>query len=333
MRIFLSYRRRDVGGYAGRLRDALAARLGEKSVFQDVETIAPGQDFTEAIRRALDDCDAVLAVIGPAWVGADKEGAPRLGQADDFVRLELATALTRDLPVVPVLLGGAAMPAATDLPDDVKALAQRQAVVVRDESWRQDVDWLLRSLQEEISPPRAGPRRGLVAALALVVLTVAAALTWSLTSGNGGGGEDEQAEAVAPCVPPLGEGWNGLPIAEDAIGQSTSTAGTLAFRVRSGSWRAVGPGKWQVTLATSMENRSAQESYHGDWHYDVLVVGQRVFEKTCFTATPDLVIPGTVGDALVSFDVACEPAGYMELVLDDERARVSLTDATEPARC
>lgn len=332
MRIFLSYRRRDVGGYAGRLRDALAQRLGEKNVFQDVEAIAPGKDFTEAIRRALDDCDAVLAVIGPAWVGADKEGAPRLGQADDFVRLELSTALTRDLPVVPVLLGGAAMPQPADLPEDIKTLVQRQAVVIRDESWRQDVDWLLRSLQEEISPPRARSRRGVAVALALVVLTVAGVLIWSLGSGNGGG-QDEQAEVAPPCVPPRGEGWIQLPIAQDAEGVSTSDSGTLAFRIRSGSWRAFAPGRWQVTLETTMENRSPAESYHGDWHYDVLVVGQRVFEKTCFTATPDLVIAGTVGDGLVSFDVACQPAGYMELVLDDERARVRLTDAVEPTRC
>lgn len=88
-----------------------------------------------------------------------------------------------------------------------------------------------------------------------------------------------------------------------------------------------------MSLATSMENRARAERYHGDWHYGVLVVGQRVFEKTCFSATPDLVIPGTVGDALVSFEVGCEPAGYMELVLDQAEARIRLTDTAEPARC
>src|SRR5947208_1378586 len=68
VQIFLSYRRGDVGGYAGRLTDALLPRLGPKSVFQDVTAITPGQDFTAAIDHALDDCDAVLAMIGPGWL-------------------------------------------------------------------------------------------------------------------------------------------------------------------------------------------------------------------------------------------------------------------------
>lgn len=331
MRIFLSYRRRDVGGYAGRLRDALVQRMGEKNVFQDVEAIAPGQDFTQVIRRGLDDCDAVLAVIGPGWVGANEQGRPRLRQADDYVRLELSTALTRDLPVVPVLLGGAAMPAPADLPDDLKALAQRQAVVVRDESWHQDVNALLRSLRDELDPPRTAPRRAVLVGLALVVLAIAGLLVWSLSADDGSG--SEQAETVSPCAPPGGEGWASLPIAESAEGEWRSSRGPLVFRVQRGSWRVIDPGTWQVTLETSMENRSSEESYHGDWHYDVLVVGQRAFEKTCFSATPDLVIPGTVGDALVSFQVACEPTGYMELVLGEARARIGLTEAAEPARC
>ena len=333
VRIFLSYRRRDVGGYAGRLRDALAHELGEKNVFQDVEAIAPGQDFTQVIRRALDDCDAVLAVIGPGWVGADKDGAPRLGRPDDYVRLELATALTRDLPVVPVLLGGASMPAVDELPDGVKTLALRQAVVIRDESWRQDVEGLLRSLREEFRPSRARPRRRLLTTLAVVAVAVAGMLLWSTASDDGGGSADEQSKTVAPCVPPGGEAWTRLPIAQNPVGEWTSSNGTLAFRVRGASSRPIGPGRWQVTLETSMENRSPEERYHGDWHYDVLVVGQRVFEKTCFSGTPDLVIPGTVGDGLVSFEVGCEPAGYIELVLEQARARIGVTDAAEPAPC
>src|SRR3954470_3843792 len=108
VRIFLSYRRGDVGGYAGRLADALHERMGAKSVFQDVLDIAPGQDYTAVIDRALDNSDALLAVIGPGWLAASTpQGSPRLFAGDDYVRLEIARALDRDVRVVPVLVGGA----------------------------------------------------------------------------------------------------------------------------------------------------------------------------------------------------------------------------------
>lgn len=120
MQIFLSYRRGDVGGYAGRLSDALRQRLGTKSVFQDVTAIAPGQDYTAVIDQALDGCDAVLVMIGPGWhAAATPQGTPRLFEADDYVRLELSRALHRNVPVIPVLVGGASLPAATELPDDL----------------------------------------------------------------------------------------------------------------------------------------------------------------------------------------------------------------------
>ena len=144
MRIFLSYRRDDTSGHAGRLYDALSHRLGQTNVFQDVAAIDAGVDFGDAIARALDDCDAVLAVIGPAWVGASTPaGLRRLDQPDDYVRLELSTALARDARVIPVLVGGADVPSRTDLPDELSALADRQAVAVHDQSWQQDVDGLV----------------------------------------------------------------------------------------------------------------------------------------------------------------------------------------------
>jgi len=92
VQVYLSYRRNDVGGYAGRLADALRQRLGAKSIFQDVTAIPLGQAFTAVIDRALDESDVVLAVIGPGWLTASTpEGRPRLLEPDDFVRLEVAS--------------------------------------------------------------------------------------------------------------------------------------------------------------------------------------------------------------------------------------------------
>lgn len=104
----MSYRRADVGGYAGRLKDALEVRLGAAKVFQDVTTIGAGRDFVAEIDRALAEADAVLAVIGPGWLRASApDGRLRLLQPEDFVRTEIVRGLASGLPVVPVLVGGA----------------------------------------------------------------------------------------------------------------------------------------------------------------------------------------------------------------------------------
>src|SRR5215207_8398557 len=93
LRIFLSYRREDSSARAGRLRDALAARFGERNIFQDVTAVRPGEDFTRAIDAALSQSDVVLVVIGPQWVtSAGPDGEPRLARQDDYVRAELIAA-------------------------------------------------------------------------------------------------------------------------------------------------------------------------------------------------------------------------------------------------
>ena len=111
MRIFLSYRREDSAPRAGRLRDALAARFGEDSIFQDVVAVRPGERFDDAIDSALDGCDATLVVIGPGWLSAaDSEGHARLADPHDYVRREVTVALSRPTPTIPVLVAGAVMP-------------------------------------------------------------------------------------------------------------------------------------------------------------------------------------------------------------------------------
>jgi hypothetical protein len=133
MRVFLSYRRDDTAGRAGRLFDGLIKRLGPGQVFQDVEGISPGLDFEQALVEWLDRADASVVVIGADWVtAAEADGRRRLDHDDDYVRREVGAALASGRPVVPVLVGGAQLPRANELPDDLEPLVRRQAFTVRD---------------------------------------------------------------------------------------------------------------------------------------------------------------------------------------------------------
>ena len=109
-RVFISYRRDDAAGYAGRLEEALERRLGHGSVFRDVLDIQPGEDFVQAIRARLHGAKTVLVLIGPRWAGTDAAGQRRIDDEQDFVRLEVTVALDSGAQVVPVLLPGADMP-------------------------------------------------------------------------------------------------------------------------------------------------------------------------------------------------------------------------------
>jgi hypothetical protein len=159
---FIGYRRDDAAGYAGRLHEALERRLGEGLVFRDVDTLEPGQDFVEAIDDRLSECKVFLALIGREWLDArDGSGARRLDQTNDYVRLELASALARpEVRVIPVLIEGAVMPAPEQLPESVRALARRHAVSIRDDAWDHDVDRLAAVIGELTARPLAASRPG-----------------------------------------------------------------------------------------------------------------------------------------------------------------------------
>ncbi|MBX3319268.1 MAG: toll/interleukin-1 receptor domain-containing protein [Nitrospira sp.] len=126
--IFISYRREDSAGWTGRLVGQLKKTFGQDYIFSDIDTIEPGADFTEAITCAVGSCDILLAVIGPRWITeTDTNKQRRLDDPADWVRIEIAAALTRKIRVIPVLVGRANMPAAKELPPDIKALAERQS--------------------------------------------------------------------------------------------------------------------------------------------------------------------------------------------------------------
>ncbi len=145
--IFISYRREDAEGQAGRLFNDLARHFGEHSVFMDVAGIEPGRDFRRVIDQHVASCGVLLAMIGKSWIdAADESGRRRLEDPMDFVRLETASALKRDIPVVPVLVHGARMPRADQLPVDLADLAYRNGVELTHARWDSDVQVLIKAL-------------------------------------------------------------------------------------------------------------------------------------------------------------------------------------------
>jgi WD40 repeat protein len=156
--IFVSYRRRESRDFAGRLYDRLADRFGEGQVFMDVDTIEPGVDFAEEISRAVAACQVLLAIIGPGWLTVtDRRGRRRLDDPEDLVRLEIGTALARNVRVIPVLVGDTVMPGRDELPESLAGLARRNAVAIRHENFRSDVGRLVTAIERVLATPGTAP--------------------------------------------------------------------------------------------------------------------------------------------------------------------------------
>jgi hypothetical protein len=220
-RIFISYRREDTSGYAGRLSDRLRSYFGDHQVFMDIDAIEPGVDYQEMIESTIDAIDVMVVLIGRQWL-LSPTGRRRLDDPDDFVRLEIAGALERKIRVIPVLLEGAAMPTVHDLPPPVVPLAHRNAIEISDSRWDYDCQRLLSVLETALAGPGArpgvgeslptpppappgpeGPPRGLQHQGALTIVAAAAAvavLIWGVLVPRGGHRE-----------------WEGLRIAFEAI--------------------------------------------------------------------------------------------------------------------
>ena len=151
--IFISYRRDDTEGEAGRLFDDLTREFGSQNVFMDVAGIRPGVDFVKAIESNVADCGVLLAVIGPTWATiTNADGARRLNDPNDFVVLEIASALKRDVPVIPVLVHGAKMPAPDQLPESLNSFSHRNSVELSHTRWHSDVQLLVAALNSYVQP-------------------------------------------------------------------------------------------------------------------------------------------------------------------------------------
>jgi hypothetical protein len=150
-KIFINYRRGDDPGHTGRLFDRLQDVFDPDQLFLDVDNIAPGLDFVRVLNERVAECDIVLAVIGKGWVGArDGDGNLRLDDPDDFVRIEIASALNQGKRVIPVLVGDAEMPRPEDLPEALQPLARRNAVRLTHERFRADTQGLIKAIQQGI---------------------------------------------------------------------------------------------------------------------------------------------------------------------------------------
>jgi hypothetical protein len=153
--IFINYRRDDAPGVAGRLYDHLAKDFARRDLFMDVDAIKPGLDFIKQLDAHVSQCHVLLALIGRNWLAVkDKDGAPRLHGDRDYVRVELASALKRDIPVIPVLIDGAEMPSEEGLPDDLKSLARRHALELRHTRFAADADAIVFALKGYLPPPK-----------------------------------------------------------------------------------------------------------------------------------------------------------------------------------
>ena len=156
MEVFLSYRRSDASSATGRLADRLNAALGPGRVFRDLDGIAPGADFEVVLQRAIGGAAVLLAVVGPGWLIASEDGRRRLDNPRDMVRREIEAAFAAGVTVVPVLVEGARMPTAPELPSELADFARCQAVELSDARWDDDCMRLFRLLHRQGLGPEPG---------------------------------------------------------------------------------------------------------------------------------------------------------------------------------
>ena len=164
-RIFMTYRREDTAYPAAWLFDRLASHFGRDQVFKDIDSIELGDDFVEVITAAVGSCDALLALIGDRWLSSTgRDGQRRLDDPDDFVRLEIEAALARNVRVIPILVEGAQMPRADELPTSLARLARRQALELSPARFDADTRRLLMVLDRTVAQAKERARQDAEAA-------------------------------------------------------------------------------------------------------------------------------------------------------------------------
>jgi hypothetical protein len=172
-KIFVNYRRDDSAPHALSIAQYLERRFGARNVFIDIDRLRAGQNFRHVLEQRLSVCDVMLTIIGPSWREArDETGRHRLDNPEDWVRTEITRALVRGITVIPVLVGGAALPRSSDLPADLGPLSERQAVTVTTNSFRTDMAGLEHDLRAIVRAERRW-RLPVLGAMALLLALAA----------------------------------------------------------------------------------------------------------------------------------------------------------------
>jgi hypothetical protein len=159
VRVFVSYRREDSAYIAATINEKLREHFGVESVYFDIDTIPLGVDFRKHISEAVGKCDVFIAIIGDAWTTTEEgKGQRRIDNPVDTVRLEIEAALARNIPVIPVLVGNAHMPATNDLPPAIQDLAFRNAAEVRaGRDLQQHLTFLMTGIEQILRNPDPQP--------------------------------------------------------------------------------------------------------------------------------------------------------------------------------
>lgn len=215
--IAISYRREDSSPVTGRLHDRLRAEFGRNNVFMDFDSIPFGVDFRDKIAHTLERARVVVAVVGPGWAGS-REGKRRLDDPADFVRMEIAAALQRGIPVIPVLLDNTVMPNAEELPEELRAFAYRNALVLdTGVDFHHHADRLINGIHELLEGRSSGKRKSwpMILGIAAVLALIAAAVWWGVIAR-----QNSRAVATAPITP--------APRATEAAAASPVTTATTS---------------------------------------------------------------------------------------------------------
>ena len=153
MRVFISYRREDTQYLAGRVYDWLEREFGAEGVFKDVDSIPLGVDFRRVIQEAVSSCDVLLVLMGPGWEGQSDQFGSRLHDPSDYVRIEIETAIQRDIRIIPLIADDRRPPGAQDLPQSLHPLIYRNGMRMRpDPDFRQDMKRLTDAIRKSITP-------------------------------------------------------------------------------------------------------------------------------------------------------------------------------------